>query len=334
MRFKKAAAVVLYLLFILALMEIWARGYYAARRGMGFFSSASDQVYMWYPQLRALDDYEYEQGSFNLLLLGGSVLTDDWGRVASFLKEKIRSELGKEANIVNLAAAAQSSLDSYYKYRWAGGKRFDMVAFYQGINEVRANNVPPDIWKEDYSHYSWYDEVNFYFRHPVLRRTGLVLPYFIKHLLVQLEREVLHPGRDVPEHSPRREWLRYGGDIKSAESYRNNLMGIVYTARGRGEPLMAMTFAYYTPGEGEFGEDSPFVRFTEIWGDAPNVRLGIREHNRVIRELAGEEDFLFVDQEKLFDNHKRYFTDICHFSSEGSEFFAGNMVKKIKASGV
>ncbi|MEA3488875.1 MAG: hypothetical protein U9R44_00830 [Candidatus Omnitrophota bacterium] len=329
MKFYRAVKVVLYLIFLIALLEIWARGYYAAGRGMSFFASPADQVYMWYPGLRALKDYKYDENDFNLLLLGGSVLTEDWGQIPEFLRKKIKKDLGREANIVNLAAAAHSSLDSYYKYGYLGGKRFDMVAFYQGINEVRANNVPPEVWRNDYSHYSWYDEVNFYFRHPWLRRTGLVLPYFIKHLLVQLEREVTNPGRFAPDHSPKKEWLGYGSDIKTGESFRGNLLKIISAARVKTEPLMVMTFAYYSPEKEEFDEDSPYVRFTEIWGDTGNVIKGIKVHNEVIRELAGDDDFIFLDQERLLGHDRRYFTDICHFSDEGSEVFAENMVGKI-----
>jgi hypothetical protein len=331
-RIKKAIIVVIYLIFLVILLEVWARGYYAARRGMSFFAPAGEQVYQWYPGLKALRQYKYDEGSFNLLLLGGSVLTEDWGQVPECLNEKIKDVLGKAPNVVNLAAAAHSSLDSLYKYEWAGGKRFDMVAFYQGINEVRANNVPPEIWKKDYSHYSWYDEVNFYFRHPWLRKTGLMLPYFMKHLLVQLDREVINRDGYVPEHSPRPEWVEYGVDIKTMESFRDNLNGIIDIAKGRQEPLMVMTFAYFSPEGKGLDADSPFVKFTEIWGDGENVIRGIKAHNEVIRELARKDDVIFLDQEKLMGGRKEYFTDICHFSLEGSETFAGNMATKIKNS--
>lgn len=319
-------------MFLVLLLEVWARGYYTARRGMGFFAPAGDQVYMWYPGLKALGRYKYDRESFNLLLLGGSVLTEDWGQVPEYLNSKIESVLGKKANVVNLAAAAHSSLDSLYKYEWTGGEKFDMVAFYQGINEVRANNVPPEIWQKDYSHYSWYDEVNFYFRHPWLRKTGLMLPYFIKHLLVQLDREVINPDGHVPEHSPRPEWLEYGGDIKTSESFRDNLAGIIGIAKARKEPLMVMTFAYVPPRDNGLDADSPSVKFTEIWGDEENVIRGIKAHNEVVRSLARKDDLIFLDQEKLMGGKKEYFTDICHFSAEGSETFAGNMAGKIKDS--
>ncbi|RKY42854.1 MAG: hypothetical protein DRP85_01455 [Candidatus Makaraimicrobium thalassicum] len=326
---RKILFAVIYLIFLAVLLEILARGYYASGRGMSFLSTAGDQVYMWYPELKGLKEYSYDEGGFNVLLLGGSALTEDWGEIPKYLREKSRSVLGKKANIVNLAAA-HGSLDSFYKYKLADGKRFDCVIFYHGINEVRANNVPPRLWKEDYSHYSWYEEVNFYFRHPGLRRAAMLLPYFLKHLLVQLDREVIRRDRYVPTHSPRPEWKRYGKDIKTKDSFRNNLLRIAGIAESRQEPLLVMTFAYYLPDGDEYDEDSPYVRSAGLWGEPENVVLGIRAHNEVVRELALGGDFMFLDQQKIIDRDRKYFKDICHFSGEGSEIFASNIVDKVK----
>ncbi len=295
---------------------------------MSFFSSPGDQAYMWYPELKNLDTYDKDD--FNVLLLDGSALTEDWGSVPQCLEKKLELLLDKEVNIVNLAAAAHSSLDSVYKYGWIKDKHFDLVVFYHGINEVRANNVPPGLWKKDYSHYSWYDEVSFRFKHSWLQRTGLVLPYFIKHLLVQLDREVINRDRYVPEHTPRPEWLEYGSDIKTRESFRDNLQKVIATAGVRGEPLMVMTYAYYLPESGEYEKGSSFEKFIEVWGDLKNIILGIKTHNQVVRELAAHGGFMFLDQQEMIDNNKIYFSDICHFSRKGSEFFAENIVNYIK----
>jgi len=283
---------------------------------------------MWYPELRNLE--QYDENGFNVLLLGGSVLTEDWGRVPQSLEEKLKPLLDKDIGIINLAAAAHSSLDSAYKYEWIKDKHFDLIVFYHGINEVRANNVPPGLWKRDYSHYSWYDEVNFYFQHPWLHKTGLVLPYFVKHLLVQLDRKVINRDRYVPEHTPRPEWLGYGDDIKTRESFRDNLQKVIATAGVRGEPLLVMTYAYYLPESGKYEEGSSFEKFIEVWGEQKNIILGVRAHNEVIRELASQGSFIFLDQERMINNNKISFSDICHFSHKGSEAFAENIVDEVK----
>ncbi|MFH1878388.1 MAG: hypothetical protein ABH883_06235 [Candidatus Omnitrophota bacterium] len=334
MNIKKTVFAIVYAVFILLIFEAWARGYYAAGRGLSFFSRPDDQVYLWYPQLKQLENYKYDSDKYNVLLLGGSVLTEDWGEVPAYLGGVIEGASGKKANIVNLAAAAHSSLDSYYKYLWVRDRKFDSVFFYHGINEARANNVPPDIWKDDYSHYSWYSEVNFFFRHPWLRKAGLLLPYFFKHLMVQIDREVLNRHGYVPEHSPRPEWVAYGVDVKTKNSFKNNLKHIVDLAESKGEPLTVMTFAYYREeGSGSAeGEQAPDKKFTEIWGNEENVIKGMDAHNDVIRELAASGSFIFLDQKSKMGNGREFFKDICHFTPEGSRVFASNMSGAVKLS--
>jgi hypothetical protein len=85
--------------------------------------------------------YDYTGDTTNILLLGGPVLYFA-GRQAA-----LREAFGEDARVYNFAQTAHSSLDSLTKYRYAldRGYRFDYVIFYHGINEVRANNVPPRI---------------------------------------------------------------------------------------------------------------------------------------------------------------------------------------------
>ena len=55
-----------------------------------------------------------------------------------------------------LGVPGHTSLDSYYKYRSLSAARFDLVFIYDGFNEVRANNAPPEVFRDDYSHYGYY----------------------------------------------------------------------------------------------------------------------------------------------------------------------------------
>ena len=332
MRWKKALIILIYVVFISILLETWARGYYAARKDVSFFASPGDLLYVWYPELKNLENYGRGEKDVNILLLGGSALTEDWGNVPEYLADEWEISFGQRPKIVNLASPAHSSLDSLYKYRCAGEERFDLVVFYHGINEVRANNVPPEKWKKDYSHYSWYDEVNFYFRYPWLRKTGMMFPYFAKHLQVQFDREVIKRGRFVPTHSPKmEEWLEYGREIKTRESFRENILEVVRVSETRDEPVMVMTYAHYTPGEDAYNDpEDHCTKFMNVWGDPRNVMLGMMTHNEVIRELAPGERFIFLDQEQAIGHDEKYFSDICHFSNEGSKIFAENIIRKIR----
>lgn len=329
---KKILFVFFYLVLLCILIEICSRSYYSINNSLSFFSSPEDLVFIWYPELKKLNKYEYRTGSYNILFLGGSVLTKGWGKVPDYI-HKLSSGFNKKVNLVNLSASAHSSLDSYYKYQWIGKKRFDVVLFYHGINEVRANNVPSKIWKNDYSHYSWYDEVNFYFRHPFLKKTGLLTPYFLKHTLIQLERNIVNKNQFIPTQSPKDEWLEYGNDIKTRESFRANLIKIIKIAQKRKENLIIPTFAYsrFYPEYYKLVSKNEKVGYIWVWGKPENVVLGINVHNTIIRHLARKSDFVFLDQDKLMRSNDLYFRDVCHFTDEGSKFFAETFLKKINS---
>ena len=69
--------------------------------------------------------------------------------------------------------------DSLWKYRyWYDGYDFDLVMFYHGINDSRANNYPRDVFRDDYTQFSYYQRFQPAFdwidRHPWLSRSFLV----------------------------------------------------------------------------------------------------------------------------------------------------------------
>jgi len=281
---------------------------------------------------------ESKSESAEILILGDSVIASRFSHVDRLLYEQISWPKEGNRRIWNLAAVAHSSLDSYHKYRYLADKAFDLIVLYHGINETRANNVPPDVWRDDYGHYSWYQDINFFFGHAWLQKQLFVLPYFLRHVAINVDRKILHRGHYVPTHSPRDHWTEHGGSIKSARSLRNNLDRIIRLAQTKQEKVLLMTFAYYLPGNytmEEFERNelgyvySPMRKAVEIWGTAEHVVRGIERHNEVIRDLASQHDVMFVDQERLLRGHQEYFVDICHLSTAGARRFAEQMLVEI-----
>ncbi|MBM4266291.1 MAG: hypothetical protein FJ144_06735 [Deltaproteobacteria bacterium] len=156
---ERAVGWAAYLAFCFLLLEAVARGYWTVTHGTGFLASPSRVAHeVFYPELRAAGDTSDPEVR-TLLLLGASALHPEFGNVEARLRRELEAG-GKPVRIVNLAVPAQSSRDSYLKYRFLEDRRFDLVIVYHGINEVRANNVPPGLFRKDYSHYSWYERVN------------------------------------------------------------------------------------------------------------------------------------------------------------------------------
>ena len=123
-------------------------------------------IYVFYPELRDSDVMgdTKEEGTFNILFLGGSVLQPGYSIIDRILKEELTYRSKKDIKIYNMAVSGHTSLDSFYKYKYLKNKSFDLVIFYHGINETRANNSPPSLYDDDYLHYSWYRNVDSYYK--------------------------------------------------------------------------------------------------------------------------------------------------------------------------
>lgn len=314
----------------LLLLELGTRFIWWSR-GISFLRP--DYLARFYPDLRGVEETQIQRGDprIDVLLLGGSVLHPDWGEVALRLEEQLGRRTDREVAVHQLAAPGQSSLDSFYKYRRLGAQRFDLVIFYHGINEARANNAPPEVFRDDYAHYSWYERVNA----ALDQHRGypwLVSPYLLRTLWLRA-RPYLFADHYVSADRPNPAWLRYGSVVRTAGPFRHSLRGILELARERGDPVLLMTFAYYRHPDydetafrkgrlGYAGEGLPI----ESWGNPDHVVAAIEAHNHVVRELSREFGPYFVDQAARMPEDARLFRDICHFSDEGSRVFVDNLL--------
>jgi hypothetical protein len=307
--------------------ELAARGFWAVAYGVPPLEPGRI-LYGWYPKLARVDRARpsRDDGSFDVLLLGGSVLHPQWGRVPQELRRQLDAAGVGEHRIFDLAEIAQTSRDSRLKYEALADARFDLVVVYHGINETRANNAPPELFRADYSHYAWYEVLNALA--PYHGKAHFALPLTVRYIAVRL-RQRLGAERYVPQHRPNEAWLAHGSELRSTESFRDNLEAIAALARERGDPLLLATFALYVPddySERAFAAkrlDYGLHRTPlERWGIPANVVAGVRAHNEVVRSLAADGDAsFFVDEARLMPRGARSFDDACHLTPDGSQRF-------------
>ena len=160
---KKFKFYMIYTLYIALLFEFVFRGFYA-------FSYKDTRIF-WRPFV-AIDHYApgliKEMGAtvsarndtFDILLLGGSVLTEQWGNIPNAMKKLLTDSLPMPFEIHNLANPARTSKDSWQNFQQLENQNYDVVILYHGINEVRFNHCPPEVFKKDYSHVDYYAKVN------------------------------------------------------------------------------------------------------------------------------------------------------------------------------
>jgi len=317
---------------ILLTMESTARLYWKLLHDVPF--RRPDKVlYAYYEGLREIDETRprHDDDWFDLLILAGSVPYRKISAIEPALREELARRGLKKVRVFNLAAPGHSSRDSLLKYQACADAEFDLVLFYHAINEVRANNIPPQLFRDDYSHCTWYALVN-----PAAKahnRAFSALPATAQTLRQKL-RHRLNPGRYIPFLGPRKEWMQYGAEPRSASPFKNNLQRFLEEAARRGDPVALATYALHIPSNYtreafERGE-LDYCRHqlpVELWGRPEDVRRTVAAHNAVVRELAERfQPVLFIDQDALIEKSGRYFNDPCHLTVEGGLRFVENLL--------
>ncbi|MBN1549815.1 SGNH/GDSL hydrolase family protein [bacterium] len=317
----------IWLLFLLLTMEAGFRIFFGFRYGT-FWVTYPKMIMKIYPETTETFAYtDHKATEFNVLLLVASVFHPDFGNVTQRLHEKLLPVTGDALHLWNFAQGAHTTRDSLIKYRAVSNIPADVAVIYHGINDLRANNIPPEYFKPDYGHFGWYDYVNGIDRY---RSTiGITaIPYGFHYLYTGFK-QMMFRSRYIPHHTPLPKWQIYGADIKTAGPFESNLREILDMARQHRTDAILMTYAYYVPDNYSFGafkakyldyqaHDLPI----ELWGQPKFIIEGLDKHNAIIQRLATEySDVHFIDMEKKIPKDGRYFDDICHLSEEGCDRF-------------
>ncbi len=328
---RRAILLLAWLLFIAGLAESSARAFWRIRFGIPLRGSDGIAT-AFYDGLRPVlaaapgaDD-----GILDVLLLGGSTVTRPYGEIPQVLTERLSAATRRPVRIHNLGMKAHTSRDSWYKYRALDGVRFDLVVLYDGFNEVRANNVPPALFHEDYSHFDYYALANDVLGAGRLR--PFALPYTLRYARRRLGAwRAARAGAPitVPMDRPDSAWVRFGSDVRTAAPFRRNVEAILDLAAARREPVIVLTFAaYFAPGYTEAAFRARRLDYTthhspvEVWGTPASVAAGLAAHNATLRAIhAARPDVGFVDLDAAMPRGREYFNDVCHFTVAGSVRF-------------
>ncbi len=338
--------VVYVLLFVLVPCELSTRAYFAIRGQSSFWWPDLQSVF--YRELRQSKVLDAPQsrsdGFFDVLLLGGSVIAPEFAQIDENLGRRLERDIGRPVKIYNLAQAGHSSRDSLNKYLRLAQKRFDLVLFYHAINESRMNNSPPDMFRDDYTHASWYARIAALQKHP--EAPAITLPYALHFFWIKLG-EKTGLTAYLPKHKPPDSWLDYGANIRSERAFRANVNRLIEEANKRGDRLALITFAIYLPKHYDFDKPhdqqpegvNDYVRdrtsLVEMWGRARHVVAAVTKHNDALRQLARSartsSKVIFVDLDATLPRRGEFFEDITHFSLAGQQVFVDSVASTIAA---
>ncbi len=313
-----------YLTYVLVLMWVGVKAFWWFQFDVSPLEAPNEEA-VWryyYPELwkSGAMDSRQDPDSFQVLLLGGSVLD----QAADHLEPALKQSVSENLRLYNASSSAHTSRDSYLKYQNLADKRFDLIVIYHGINDVRMNCCQAEYFREDYTHCNWYNQ---------MQRRLADDPLSIQHLLLDHMISLCEPPPDM---------MKFGGTIKTREAFRKNLQAIVEHAGESGTSVVLMTFAYHVPknytlkrfksGKLDYGKGH-YQLPVEMWGEPEHVVAAVEAHNDVIRQLAGEHDHvIFVDMQALLPRDGEHFSDLCHLTEAGDQVLVKTLASAVSAA--
>ena len=320
------------------------------------YFSADSRVLVYPPianEINGLRDSDFDPeippGEFRILALGASafVTRDFQPHFQALLNENpLFVEQDLKVRVASAGVPAHMTYDSVWKYRyWYDGYDFDLVIFYHGINDARANNYPREVFRDDYTQFSYYQRFwpafNWIEQHPGLSHSFLV-SWVMK--LALGAKSILAPEfqREAPYNSPLNDpWRAEAEDLKTPPVFARNVEAVMALAESRGHPFLLLTYTYYVPDgysnerflakdlDYSFAEESVA---TEVWGWSYHIHAAIEAHDAVIRDIAAEHpEVLFFDMERFMPKDGKFFIDICHWTDLGQERFAEGVVEALQS---
>lgn len=346
---KRLLSAALFCLYVLILLEVASRIYWYVKRDVPFFCTHDDFYVRFYEEVRESGVMEAElgpeDGHFDVLMLGGSAM-DRFHRSmcakTNAFQNALEARVGRPVRAWNLANVALTTRDSAIKYRRLEGRHFDLVIVYHGINDVRLNNAPPDVFRDDYTHAGWYVKIRRMDAYGGFLSV-LTVPYTVEYTIIHIL-ESKSVNYYVPRHRPNPEWMAHGDVVRTAGPFEANLREILAVAERRQEPVILATFAWHIPEDYSLAKlkagELPYARArapspVENWGLVPNVAQGLRVHNEVTRRLGREQWgsqrlMLAPVAEEVGQDAPQRFCDVCHLSDAGKEIMLRVLVDTMR----
>ena len=132
----------------LGALELTAQAYWNYRLGHRMFHP-SRILEAYYPELRKVQAVKprHADAFYDVLFLGASTLHPSYGPVEGTLREELTRRTRRRVRMHNLAIPAQTSRDSRIKYSVLGDARFELVLFYDGLNDYGMIPVSMIRWE-------------------------------------------------------------------------------------------------------------------------------------------------------------------------------------------
>lgn len=267
------------------------------------------------------------EGTTRVLVLGSSTMFNR--HLGERLQAALQARSDRPIELLNASLRSHTSRSDLLKYRLLQQYEWDYLVYYNGINDLWANHVPPEHYQHDYSHISgWYREGRLINHSLVLRYAYLAVRPLMEMLDAWLgtnrypHTKIIFPNKGSMNLA----------NFTSIRDFESNLQDIIAIARQHHTKVLLSTFAYAIPENysrkafmanelGFVNPDNYDKRDISNWGNPAYLREGLDKTNEIIRAIGQQPGITLLDSQQLFGESTHLFGDVCHFNDDGVDAF-------------
>lgn len=273
--------------------------------------------------------------TLRVLVIGSSTMFNR--HMADQLKSALQTRTDKRVELLNAGIRSHTSRADLYKLQLLSRYSWDYILIYDGINDLWANHVMPQDYREDYSHIDpWYQ------RNWLLDNSLLARNIFTNIFWRVTDFNKKHDEKFFPAYQfvfPKKPYIN-AANFASLDSFASNIDSMVEIAKTIGAQPVIATFAFHLPANYSRqafldkkldyrNPDNYDVRDVFNWGPPDYVREGLTRQNALLRHYAEQHQLPLIDIDAAMSGHGQWFGDVCHFNDEGVSVFANLVANQL-----
>lgn len=267
--------------------------------------------------------------TLRVLVLGSSSMFNR--HMGERLKTALQNTTTKKIELLDAGIRSHTTQADVVKLKLLAPYQWDVVLFYNGINDLWANHVLP----EDY--YSDYRQLDPWNHRNVFLDNSLLLRYSYNFLYRQLK-----PFAQYQFVFAKKPYIN-AANFASLPSFTSSVEQIVAISKNLGAKPVLMTFAFHLPDNYSrqafldkqldySNPDNYDSRDVYNWGPPDYVRAGLSRQNDAIRKVATENKVELIDIDRAMSGQGRWFGDVCHFNDAGVDVFTALVATALQES--
>ena len=224
-----------------------------------------------------------------VLLLGSSSLFNR--HLGERLKKNLQQRTDKHIELLDAGIRSHTSRADTVKWQMLATYQWDYVLIYNGINDLWANHVLPQDYREDYAHLDPWNRRNTWLDHSVVLRYGYNMGWQLLRDVNRRTDEKLFP--DYQFVFPKKPFVNAAA-FASLTTYHNNMGTLIRQIADQHATAVLLTLAFHLPEsysrqafiDNALGYNNPDQydkRDVYNWGPPDYVREGLEKENAIVR---------------------------------------------------